>query len=63
MLLHKKLSRLFFIISFIGLVVQLAYNFIMTNAYDVYGGEGIVQAIITFLISIFYIGFTKQAIE
>ncbi|MGC6285216.1 MAG: hypothetical protein ACON4X_06120 [Polaribacter sp.] len=63
MLLRKKFSRLFFIISFIGLVVQLAYNFIMTNAYDVYGGEGIVQAIITFLISIFYMGFTKRAIE
>lgn len=63
MMFRKKISRLFFIISFVGLIVQLAYNFLMTNAYDIYGGEGVVQAIVTYLISIFYIGFTKRAIE
>ncbi len=63
MLFRKKSARLWFIISFIGLIVQLGYNFTMTNAYDVYGGQGVVQAIITFLIAIFFIGFTKRAIE
>lgn len=63
MILRKKSARLWFIISFVGLIVQLGYNFTMTNAYDVYGGQGVVQAIVTFLAAIFFIGFSKRAIE
>ncbi|WP_438976784.1 hypothetical protein [Polaribacter sp.] len=59
--LRKKLSKSVLYISLLGVIVQLIYNFFMSNAIEVYGTQGIIQPLITLTISLFLVSYAKQA--
>lgn len=59
----KKIAKLGFIISFIGIIVQLIYNFILANAYEVYGNSGLITPILTVVIGLFLIGYSNKCIK
>lgn len=59
--LRKKLSKSVLYISLLGVIVQLIYNFFMSNAIEVYGSQGIIQPLITLAISLFLVSYAKQA--
>jgi len=59
--LRKKLSKSVLYISLLGVIVQLIYNFFMSNAIEVYGTQGIIQSLITLAISLFLVSYAKQA--
>ena len=48
-------------ISLLGVIVQLIYNFFMSNAIEVYETQGIIQPLITLAISLFLVSYAKQA--
>jgi len=59
--LRKKLSKSVLYISLLGVIVQLIYNFFMSNAIEVYETQGIIQPLITLAISLFLVSYAKQA--
>ena len=59
--LRKKLSKSVLYISLLGVIVQLIYNFFMSNAIEVYVTQGIIQPLITLAISLFLVSYAKQA--
>lgn len=61
LLARKKIAHKVFIISLLGVLVQTAYSFFMTNALEVYGNTGLIQPIITILISFYLVLFAKKA--
>lgn len=61
LLLRKKLSKSLLSLSLLGVIGQLVYNFVIANAYEVYGAQGLIQPIITLLISLFLVSYAKQA--
>jgi hypothetical protein len=63
LLFKKKIAKLGFTISFIGIIVQLIYNFFIANAYQVYGNAGLITPILTFLIGLFLISHSKRCIK
>ncbi|MHB0756325.1 hypothetical protein [Polaribacter sp. M15] len=61
LLARKKIAHKVFVISLLGVLVQTAYSFFMTNALEVYGNTGLIQPIITILISFYLVLFAKKA--
>ncbi len=59
----KKIAKTGFTISFIGIIVQLIYNFFIANAYEVYGNTGLITPILTVLIGLFLIGHSSRCIK
>ena len=50
MLLRKKLANSLFVISLLGILVQMTYNIFMSNASEVYGPGGIIMPIMVLII-------------
>lgn len=61
LLLRKKLAMPLFIISILGVVVQNAYSWFMTNAFEVFGMEVIIMPAVVFIIGMGLIVLTKSA--
>lgn len=61
LLLRSAFSYYLFWLSFLGIVVQTLYNFILSNAYEVYGPGGLAMPIIVFVIGILLIMLAKRA--
>lgn len=53
LLLRKKLATTVFLVSLIGIIVQMIYNLFMSKALDVYGPGGAIMPIMVILIGIF----------
>ncbi|MDP5093159.1 MAG: hypothetical protein NWQ17_07595, partial [Polaribacter sp.] len=47
LLMRKKIAKLLFIISLVGVLVQLVYNLFLTNAMEVYGTQSLIQPLVT----------------
>ena len=60
LLLKKKLATPVLIISLIGVIAQMVYNFGMSKAAEVYGPGGMVMPAMVVLIGIFLIWYSKQ---
>ncbi|MEP1032735.1 hypothetical protein [Ekhidna sp.] len=60
LLLRKGLAYIVLIISFLGIVVQMFYNFFMSNSMEVYGPGGAVMPIMVLLIGIGLIFLAKK---
>ena len=60
LIFRKKIAKVGFTISFIGIVVQLIYNFGVANAYTVYGASGLITPILTVLIGLYLISHSKR---
>jgi hypothetical protein len=62
LLMRKKLAKMLFLISFLGIVVHMSYIFFVSNAMEVYGNEGMVLPIIVIVGGIFLLWYSKYSI-
>ena len=60
LLLRKKLATFVFILSFVGIVAQISYNFLMSNAVEVYGPGGMIMPIMVLVIGAFLVWYSKK---
>lgn len=63
LLTRKKIAKIVFSISFLGVLAQLIYNFGVSNAFEVYGASGLIQPLITILISVFLVWYSKKCAD
>jgi hypothetical protein len=63
LLLRKISAYLLYIISFLGIVSQMFYNFFMSKAAEVYGPGGMVMPMMVLVFGIVFIFFSKSAKE
>ncbi len=61
LLLKKKLATSVFIISFIGILVQMYHSFFIANSIEVYGPGGMIMPIMVILIGALLIMFSRKA--
>ena len=61
LLLRKSLAVLLFILSLAAVLVQGFYGWFLSNALEAYGIGGVVQSLLTIIISIFLILYAKDA--
>ena len=62
LLLRKKWAKPIFMLSLIGIIVQMIYNVFISGAMEVYGPGAIAMPIMTLLIGIFLVWFSKNGI-
>ena len=62
LLLRKKWAKPILILSLIGIIVQMIYNVFMSGAMEVYGPGAIAMPVMTLLIGIFLVWFSKKGI-
>ena len=61
-LMKKRLAYPIFIISFIGIIVQMFNAFFLTNSIEVYGPGGIIMPVLVILVAIYLIWLSKKLI-
>jgi len=62
LLLRKKWARLIFLFSLIGIIVQMAHSFFISNNIDAYGPGAVIMPIMVLVIGVYLIMFSKSAI-
>jgi len=62
LLLRKKVAKLLFLVSLIGIFIQMIYNFVISNSLEVYGPGGLVMPAMIIVIGIFLYLYSKKAI-
>ncbi len=62
LLLRNKLAKPVLFISLIGVLVQMFYNFFISNSMEVYGPGSAVMPIMVIIISFFLVWFAKRNI-
>jgi len=62
LLLRKRLARIFFIISLLGIIVQMIYEMFIVNAMEVYGPGAIIMPIMVIAIGFFLLWYSKKSI-
>jgi uncharacterized membrane protein len=60
-LLRKKWATPLFIISLLGILVQMIYNFFISGAMDVYGPGGMIMPVMVLIIGFFLVYYSKKA--
>ncbi|MFL0352560.1 hypothetical protein [Xanthomarina sp. GH4-25] len=63
LLLRKKLAKTLYVISLLGIVVQMIYNFFISEAMDVYGPGGMIMPVMIIIIGFYLIGFSNKCIS
>lgn len=63
LLLRKKLAKTLFIISLLGIIVQMIYSFFISEAMDVYGPGGMIMPVMIFIIGVYLILFSNKCIS
>ncbi len=63
LLLRKKWARLVFLISLIGIIVQMIHNVFISNNMDVYGPGAVIMPIMVLIIGVYLIMYSKSAIK
>ena len=62
LLLRKKWARPLFLVSLIGIIVQMVYNLFISNAMEVYGSGAIAMPIMVLVVGIILLWFSKKSI-
>lgn len=62
LLLKKKIAKTLFLISLIGIIVQMIYNFFISEAMDVYGPGAMIMPAMVIIIGIYLVMFSKKSI-
>ena len=62
MLFRKKWAKTLFVISLLGILVQMIYNFFMSGAMDVYGPSGMIMPVMVVIIGFFLVWYSNKAI-
>lgn len=60
LLLRKKLATFVFILSFIGIVAQMSYNFLVSNAAELFGPGDMIISIMVPVIGAFLIWYSRN---
>lgn len=63
MLLRKKWAKTLFLISLLGIIVQMIYNFFISGVMDVYGPGGMIMPIMVIVIGFFLVWYSNQSIK
>ncbi|TYP98924.1 hypothetical protein C7447_102242 [Tenacibaculum adriaticum] len=61
LLLRKKLAKPVFIVSIVGIVVQVFYNVFISNSIEIVGTSAVVMPIVVLLFGVFLIWYTQKA--
>lgn len=61
LLIRKKWATLLFMISLLGIIAQMVYNFFLSNNMEVYGPGGYIMPIMVIIIGIFLYMYSKKA--
>ena len=61
LLLRKKIANLLFTVSLVGIIVQMSYNFFISNSIEVYGPGGMIMPIMILVLGIFLFMYSKNA--
>ena len=62
LLLRKKVAKTFFIISLLGIIIQMVYNVFIVKAMQVYGPGAILMPIMIIGVGFFLFWYSKKAI-
>lgn len=62
LLLRKSWAKSLFLLSLIGIVVQMVYNLFISKAMEVYGPGAVVMPILVIVIGIFLLWYSKRSI-
>lgn len=60
LLLRKKLATFVFILSFIGILAQMSYNFIVSNAAELFGPGDMIISVMVPVIGAFLIWYSRS---
>ncbi|PQJ78303.1 hypothetical protein [Polaribacter porphyrae] len=63
LIFRRKMAKVGFTISFIGIIIQLIYNFGIADAYSVYGASGLITPILTVAIGLYLISHSNRCIK
>lgn len=61
LLMRKKMAGQVLMLSLVGILVQMFYNFFISNSMDVYGPGGMVMPIMVIIIGFYLVWFSKNA--
>jgi uncharacterized membrane protein len=61
LLFRKKWATPIFIISLLGIIAQMIYNFFISGAMDVYGPGGMIMPVMVLIIGFFLVWYSKKA--
>tara|TARA_R110000868_G_scaffold383578_7_gene650677 strand:+ start:29360 stop:29803 length:444 start_codon:yes stop_codon:yes gene_type:complete len=61
LLLKKKIAKLVFIVSLVGVLVQMFYNFVIANSIEVYGPGGLIMPIMVLIVSVGLVWYSNKA--
>lgn len=60
LLMRKKLATIIFLVSLIGIIVQMSYYVFMSEALEIYGSFGMVMTVMVLVIGIFLWQYSKK---
>ena len=60
LLIKRKMAIIGFIVSFLGIVIQLFYNFFIADGLEVYGLLGLIMPLCTLSFGLFLIWYSKK---
>ena len=63
LLLKKKNASIFFILSFVGIIIQMTYGLLINENTDSYGPLGLVMPLMIIAIGAYLIWYSKKASE
>jgi hypothetical protein len=62
LLLRKKWAKSLFILSLLGIIVQMTYNLFISKAMEVYGPGAVIMPILVLFVGVFLLWYSKKAI-
>lgn len=61
LLLRKKMASIVFIVSLLGIIAQMTYNFMLNKTAEVYDSGGMIMPAMVVFFGAFLVWYTKQA--
>ncbi|MCB0485291.1 MAG: hypothetical protein KDC47_03750 [Flavobacteriaceae bacterium] len=62
LLLRKKWAKSLFLLSLLGIIVQMTYNLFISKAMEVYGPGAVIMPILVLFVGVFLLWYSKKAI-
>ncbi|MCB0459514.1 MAG: hypothetical protein KDC74_05810 [Flavobacteriaceae bacterium] len=62
LLLRKKWAKSLFLLSLLGIIVQMTYNLFISKAMEVYGPGAVIMPILVLVVGVFLLWYSKKAI-
>lgn len=62
LLFRKKWAKSLFLLSLLGIIVQMTYNLFISKAMEVYGPGAVIMPILVLVVGVFLLWYSKKAI-